>query len=378
MTDLAIRVLLIEDDEDDYVLTRDLLRSLPDRAYHLDWEFDSEAGLRAMLRNQHDVYLVDYRLGSRNGLDLVREATQSGCCAGPIILLTGIGDREVDVQALSAGAADYLIKGKTDSQLLDRSIRYAIERRSTLRALQAQKEELARSNAELEQFASVVSHDLRGPMHVIGGYVELLGLRYQDRLDEDGQRLIRRALGAVSRLESLVEDLYSYARLASDRQSFRDVPLNDVFQTAIEGLQAEIRESSAVILRDDLPVVPGNPIQLDQLFRNLFGNAIKFRDNRPPRIYLRARPDPIGWRLQVEDNGIGIARSDCERIFKMFQRLHAGAEYNGTGIGLAICKKVVERHGGEIWVESQPGVGSTFSLTLSSERREPAAGSPLR
>ena len=245
--------------------------------------------------------------------------------------------------------------------------------------------ELERSNAELEQFASVVSHDLKEPLVSLGGFAEILREKYEDKLDAKAKTLISRIISGSIRMESLIKALLAYAKVNSSVHPFRPVSCNTVLAIALSNLGRAIGESAAVITSDDLPSVTGEETQLIQLFQNLIGNAIKYREDRPPRIHISARSlgdadvnsrDTIshstlrtsysktGWLISISDNGIGIDPAYSERIFEIFYRLHQGEEYPGTGIGLAVCRKIVERHGGRIWVESEPGRGATFFFTI--------------
>jgi signal transduction histidine kinase len=363
MSPSPTRILLIDDDDDDYVLTRSLLAAIPGARFALDWISSWEEGLDRMSRCEHDLYLLDYRLGARTGLELLQQARQRGC-KGPAIVLTGLADRDLDMEAMAAGAADYLVKGKTDAALLERSIRYSLERARTLAELERQRAELARSNAELEQFASIVSHDLRSPLQVISGYVELLAIRYRGRLDDRADEIIDRTLKGVGRFDALISDLLSYARLDGEEQPHGPVDLEFAADTALADLRATLDQAGATVTRDALPTVQGNEVQVEQVFRNLIGNAVKFKGIDPPRVHVSASTEAGMVTVSIKDNGCGIAPRHQERIFKMFQRGPGVDQVPGTGIGLAIVKKIVERHGGRIWVESEPGRGSTFSFTL--------------
>jgi len=225
-------------------------------------------------------------------------------------------------------------------------------------------QKLARSNAELEQFAYVASHDLQEPLRMVRSYVQLLEQRYRDRLDADAREFIDFAADGAGRMQGLISDLLSYSRLSTGGQSFQPVDCEAVFATALRNIAAAAQESGARITHAPLPNVSGDAVQLTQLFQNLLANAIKFRRDEPPEIDVRARPEGAVWRFSVQDNGIGIAPEYSEKVFVLFQRLHGRSSYAGTGIGLAICKKVVERHGGRIWVESSLGRGSTFYFTI--------------
>ena len=238
------------------------------------------------------------------------------------------------------------------------------ERKRAEEATALKARELERSNAELEQFAYVASHDLQEPLRMVASYVELLALRYRGRLDPDADEYIRFASNGAHRMQELIRDLLAYSRVGRRGKPFESTDCSAVCATALANLQVAIGESGAVITHDPLPTVMADATQLTQVFQNLIGNAIKFRGSEPPRIHLSARRQAAEWVFEIRDNGIGIDPKFSGRLFQIFQRLHGHDEYAGTGIGLALCKKIVERHGGRIGVESAPGRGSTFSFTI--------------
>jgi PAS domain S-box-containing protein len=226
------------------------------------------------------------------------------------------------------------------------------------------EEELRRSNEELERFAYVASHDLQEPLRTVSSYVQLLSRRYRGQLDADAVDFIDFAVGGVRRMQQLIEDLLAFSRVGTRGAPLVPTDLQAAFEHTLASLHAALDESQATVTADPLPTVVADAGQLAQLLTNLIGNALKFRGADPPRAHVGAERSGRMWTISVQDNGIGIAPEYFERIFVIFQRLHAREEYAGTGVGLAICKKIVERHGGRIWVDSAPGRGARFSFTL--------------
>lgn len=235
---------------------------------------------------------------------------------------------------------------------------------SSEQALKERAHELARSNAELEQFAYVASHDLQEPLRMVASYVQLLAKRYQGKLDDDADEFIKYAVDGVVRMKNLINDLLEYSRVG--RREITKVPLDcsDILTKTLQNLKEAIADKSASISYDKLPTIMGDETQMIQLFQNLIGNGIKFCKDKTPSVHISAQKEGGYWNFSFRDNGIGIEDSSTDRIFQIFQRLHTRREYPGTGIGLAICKRIVERHGGTIFVESKQGVGSTFKFNI--------------
>jgi PAS domain S-box-containing protein len=250
------------------------------------------------------------------------------------------------------------------SRIYTAVLRDVTERVRAEDALAQQAQELARSNAELEQFAYVASHDLQEPLRMVASYTQLLARRYGDKLDEDAHEFIGYAVDGVRRMQGLISDLLAYSRVGSRGGSPEKVELEAVMARTLDVLRSSIEESGATVTHDPLPAVHADAVQIGQVLQNLVGNALKFRGDAPPVVHVGAERRGAEWLFSVRDNGIGIAPEYAQRIFVIFQRLHTRADYEGTGIGLAICKKIVERHGGRIWVESAEGQGSTFWFTL--------------
>lgn len=225
--------------------------------------------------------------------------------------------------------------------------------------------ELQRSNADLTQFAYAASHDLQEPLRTISSYVDLLGRRYASQLDETAQKYIEFAISGASRMQGLIADLLRYSRVGTQPPELSPTPMQHVLDTALENLGAVIAETGALVSAEPLPVVNGDAQQLTQVLQNLIGNAVKFRKvDIPPDISLAATKNGNDWIFAVKDNGIGFEEQYVDKIFQVFQRLHGVGKYPGSGIGLAICRRIIEHHGGKLWATSAPGVGSTFFFSL--------------
>jgi signal transduction histidine kinase len=238
------------------------------------------------------------------------------------------------------------------------------KRRQAERELQETAAKLARSNADLEQFAYVASHDLKEPLRAISGSIQILQERYKDKLERSADEVIKHTVDGATRMQTLIDDLLTYSRLTTREAPLEATDCSQIVQEVLANLKSAIDESKAIITYDTLPVVKADSTQLLQVFQNLIGNAIKYRSQRTPRIHIGVEDKPDEWLFSASDNGIGIAPQYADRIFRIFQRLHTRKEYSGTGIGLAVCKKIVERHGGRIWLESELEEGSTFLFTL--------------
>ncbi|MDD1674044.1 MAG: ATP-binding protein [Methanomicrobiales archaeon] len=240
------------------------------------------------------------------------------------------------------------------------------ERKHIADALNHTVAELKRSNEDLERFAYVASHDLQEPLRNVKSFTQLLSKRYEGKLDQDADEFIGYIVDGTSRMQDLVSDLLEYSRVTTRGEPFRSTDLGEALHFVTDSLSTLIDTNGAFVSYDPLPVVMGDYVQLTQVFQNLIENAIKFHGSDPPRIHISAQDLGKEWQFSVRDNGIGIDPQYHERIFVMFQRLHHRSAFAGTGIGLAICKRIIERHGGRIWVESEPGTGSTFFFTIPS------------
>jgi PAS domain S-box-containing protein len=287
-----------------------------------------------------------------------------------IVIVAGVGNKEAPYDESDVRQLTLLMQGMwrlLQKKQADESLQRAhdeLEQR-----VQERTAELAASNHDLEQFAYVASHDLQEPLRMVASYLQLLERRYQGKLDNDADDFIRFAVDGAKRMQQLINDLLTYSRIGSRGKPFVPVDWNAVFDEALKNLEKAVTEQGAEVTRDDLPTIPGDPTQAVQLLQNLLGNAVKFHGPEPPRVHVAAEPDGPAWKFSVRDNGIGIAPKYADRIFVIFQRLNSRVEYPGTGIGLAVCKRVVERHGGRIWFESRPKGGTTFYFTLLKGNR---------
>jgi PAS domain S-box-containing protein len=244
------------------------------------------------------------------------------------------------------------------------TIRDITERKKTEEMLAHYAAELSRSNEDLEQFAYVASHDLQEPLRMVGSYVQLLEKRYKEQLDSDADDFIHYAVDGVTRMQALINGLLAYSRVTTRGKEFEPVECEAVLDRVLVNLQMAVEDSGGRVTHDPLPKIMADELQLSQVFQNLIGNAIKFRDEKAPQVHVSAEKQGNEWMFSVRDNGIGFEQEYADRVFAIFKRLHRDEQYPGTGIGLSLCKKIVERHGGRIWVESEVGHGTTFYFTV--------------
>jgi signal transduction histidine kinase len=377
-----LKVLLVEDDEDDYVFTRDLLNEMAGRPVELEWSQSYEHGLQRVLHNHFDVCLLDFRLGARTGLDLLREA-RAGHGAGegarvlaPIILMTGQGDQEIDIEAMRSGAADYLIKGEIDAAALERSIRYAVQqRRMEEERIRLVREQEARRQAEeanraKDEFLAMVSHELRTPLNAVLGWVTLLN---SGTLDAEAQG---RAVEVIERnakaQAKLIDDLLDVARIVNGTLSLepRPIDLAQVVEKALDAVHPAAAAKSITVAADlvqPLEMAAGDPDRLQQIISNLLSNAVKFTPN-DGRIEVRLERQGTEAQITVRDSGCGIVPSFLPYVFERFRQGEGegGQRQAGLGLGLAIARHLVERHGGTLRVDSDgEGCGTTFTIRLA-------------
>lgn len=246
-------------------------------------------------------------------------------------------------------------------------IRDITDRKKAEEALVRKSEDLTRSNAELTQFAYVASHDLQEPLRMVTSYVQLLEKRYKGKLDPDADEFIGYVVEGTIRMKQLLNDLLNYSRMSTRNRPLKTVESETVLETALQNLKVVLEETKGTVTHDPLPIIIADQPQMVQLFQNLIGNGLKFHGSDPPLIHVSAKQEGTNWIFSVQDNGMGMDPQHFEKIFVIFQRLHTRDKYPGTGIGLAIAKKIVEQHGGRIWVESEEEKGSTFYFSIPAD-----------
>jgi signal transduction histidine kinase len=374
---VKLRALLVEDNALDAAL---VVRALNKDGFDVaaDVVQDEAAFTKALRAHPPEVVLADYNLPSWKGMEALRVIRGEGLDI-PMILVSGALGDVTAVECIRQGATDYVLKDGLARlpEVIRRALREKRERglRHQVEEDLAKKvDELARSNADLEQFAYVASHDLQEPLRMVSAYTQLLGERYKGKLDENADKFIGYACEGALRMQVLIQDLLAFSRVGRAGAVNASVDCNAVMQEVLQTLATAIQESGAGVTHGELPTVWADRTQIAQVFQNLIGNAIKFRGKEPPVVSVQAEKADQHWLFTVSDNGIGIAPEYAESIFVVFQRLHARTEYPGNGIGLAICKKIIERCGGKIWVGPGTGSGTTFKFTLplrGADEKEP-------
>jgi len=320
---------------------------------------DNAAEVQDVLKSSDvDCLFLDYQLGACTGLDVLTDIRASGNDV-PVITLTGQGNEAIAVEAMKRGAQDYLVKADLTPEALRLAIDNALEKVALTRKVLETQE-------EMRQFASTAAHDLKAPLRRVMQFCQQLQKKFEMKLGDDERELLHYMVQNTVQMQRLIDDLLAYARVGRSEVPLRQVALDSVLTTVIDNLSTVTEEGNARVDVSPMPEVLGDYTALVQLFQNLIGNGLKFRGERAPIVSVQAQPEDGFWHITVSDNGIGIAPEYHQVIFAPFRRLHAPHEYEGSGIGLATCNKIVAQHHGQLWVESQLGQGTTFHLTLQA------------
>lgn len=341
---------------------------------------DGAKTLEMVAADHPAVVLLDVKLPDIDGFEVCRRLKSNPATASTMVLQVSANlvERSDKIRGLDGGADGYLTEPMTPDELVATVRSYVRLQQMEAKLahsnheLQRQTVELRRSNEELQQFAYAVSHDLQEPLRAIGVYSQLLTSRYQHDEEAEVQEFVQFITEGVERMQTMITDLLQYSRVERQTKAITITDCNQIIKRELRTLQLQIEDTAAQITYDPLPTVWADGRRLAQVFRNLLGNALKFHGAQPPRIHVSASQQEGEWRFQVQDNGIGIDPQFAERIFALFQRLHLRQDYPGTGIGLTMCKKIVEQHGGRMWVESQLGKGASFFFTLPMEKNHDA------
>ncbi len=367
MASEVLKILIIDDCPEDREIYIRYLGQQSGKNFQIIESESGEEGLALCKQQQPDCALIDYQIPDLDGLEFIQAlAKDEEQRYLPVLMLTGQGNEGVASEALKCGASDYLVKSKLTAEGLYRAVTRAIEKSSLLKTNDKQQREIERSYRELEQFAHTASHDLQAPVRRITKFLELIQMDLQESLSERSKDYLDRALKGAAHMRRLIQDLLDYSLVGGAKNSMEPVCLNHVLKEVLTQLEVMVVSAKATVEVDEMPTVMGNLTFLQQLFQNLIGNAIKFRGEQAAVITVSAHRVGAKWTVIVKDNGIGIPDDALESVFGIFQRVDSGSQVEGTGIGLALCKKIVELHDGRIWVESTINEGTTFHFTLPS------------
>jgi len=370
-------ILLIEDEEAHAEFVRRAFEGTGSK-----WEIHHVVSIKEALKwldgnksNPPSVIIADYLLPDGTGLEITKGATSPEEVGIPLIILTAHGSERLAVRSLKSGAMDYVVKTAEGLQELPWTVERVLrewehirERRRAEKELKRYVKELERANRDLDDFTSTVSHDLRAPLRSIQAFITLLMEDYADVLDETGRGYLERVKEAAERMNRQIEDLLILSRVGRKFVEVETVDLNELLEEIKEDLSARIAERKGeVVVAGKLPIISTQRVWMKELLTNLIDNGLKFNRAEKPMVEVSCEEREKAYLFKVRDNGIGIEEKHLDSIFKVFERLHPASEYEGTGAGLAICKKIVEELGGTIWVESKPGEGSTFFFSIPRE-----------
>ena len=357
----AIDVIILEDNIDEFrLIKRQLEKSeLVCNIIHTEKLDEFESFLSEKLP---DLVLSDYNLSSFTGEDIL-EILRKRSEILPFILVSGaIGEKKA-VEIMRKGANDFVSKN-TLHKLIP-TVKRTLEEFNNKAELQKYKTKLEESNKQLENFAYIVSHDLKEPLRMVRGFIDLFEKKSKDKADEECKQYIQFIKDGAKRMDALIQSILDFSRINTQGAEFEIMNMNEAISGIIHLFDKELKNKNGSISSDVLPQITADKLQIVQLFQNLIGNSLKFiKEGVPPKIEISAEENSDEWIFKIKDNGIGIDDKHKDRIFDMFRRLHSTEKYEGTGIGLAFCKQIVKRHGGEIWFESEPEKGSTFIFTI--------------
>ena len=364
--------ILIVDDKLDNLKV--LESTLEQQGYEVRKAINGAMALMGAIAKPPDLVLLDIKMPDMDGYEVCRQLKANSKTQDiPVIFISALDDALDKVKAFDVGGVDYIVKPFQPEEIIVR-VQNQLQILNLQQQLQVQNkqltnlnQELVRSNQELEQFANVASHDLQEPLRMITSFSQLLAKRYSGQLDEEADNIISFVVDGAKRMDRLIQDILAYSHVSSQARTFESINCEEVIDIALSNLQLKIQKTNAQITRNTLPIIVGDKTQLVQLFQNIIANGMKYQKEESPVIHIEAEIRQKDWLFSVKDNGIGIALQYHKRIFQIFQRLHTRQEYSGTGIGLAICKKIVDLHGGKIWVESEVGKGTSFLFTMPLE-----------
>lgn len=359
-------ILLVDDTPDNL---RVLSAMLTNQGFEVRKALSGQRAIASVQADPPDLILLDIKMPGMDGYKVCQQLKADQLtCEVPIIFISALDDALDKVRAFTVGGVDYVTKPFQEIEVLAR-IEHQLRIQRLQRQLMEQNQELARSNRELEQFAYVVSHDLQQPLQSVTGFIRLIQMKYQNGLDDVAVDYLNRIHEVGGRMQRLIQDLLAYSKVGSQTQEFQPVDCQHILKQVLDNLQLAIAEKQVALSHDALPTVMGNETQLIQLLQNLISNAIKFvQPETIPKIHISVVKQGNQWLFGIHDNGIGIEPHNLERVFEIFQRTQSAKAYQGTGIGLATCKKIVENHGGRIWVTSELNIGTTFYFTIGNAK----------
>lgn len=370
MHERSIQILLIENKKSDAHQIKAYL-SAPDELsykYNIISSSSIKEALEIIQRENLSLILLDLEVSDNAGMDTIKEILSHSNL--PIIIFINTHNQNLAVRTLEIGVQDYLVKGEFSEQELKKSIRFAIQRNKIEKELLELNKNLINSNRDLEQFACIASHDLQEPLRKIMSFSEILKENLESKLDEENKNYLNIIIDGGIRMSQLIKDLLEFSRVQSDSSEFIKTDLNKILQDVLSNLELYIKEKKARInISNNLPTILGNPTLLQEVFQNLISNSLKFGNNENIKIEINCQLEQKKWLISIKDNGIGFDNKFSEKIFNIFNKLHSRNIYPGTGVGLALCQRIIEKHNGKIWAKAEPNKGATFFLTLPKNNK---------